>query len=159
MKCPRRRAFRRCRPLVLRGALALGLLPKLLIPVGFMPAALADGGPITPCSGYAAPPTAVTSPVSMPMHGAHVAADDGGAHATAKGIGARADEHGDEHETHHQWERCAYSGTASLAPLAAAWQLAIDAPAVERIGAGKASTVTRAPRIFFRSRAPPLLHS
>jgi len=162
----------------------VGLLPKLLIPIGFMPAALADGGPITICSAYGWMPAAAGSdaPMQPVTHGAHtghdghalpaphVAGSDGpgdmvsGMYGAAPTAGddtgtAPGSDPGREHEHHDQWERCAFAGTASATPLGIDWQLALVPQATQLPAVGPTILATRAPGVYFRSRAPPTLHS
>ena len=179
MSSLRQRLLRRLHSRALRSILVLGLLPKLLIPIGFMPAALADGGPITICGASGFMPAAAGSdaPPQPVMHGAHAghgpSADlagpgdhtgmasgiAGAAAAGADPVTDAASGAGDEHEHHDQWERCAFAGTASATPLGIDWQLALVPQANELVGISPAILTTRAPTVYFRSRAPPTLHS
>jgi hypothetical protein len=132
--------------MMLRVALVAGLLPKLLIPVGFMPAAFADGGPVAVCGGYGWPQAPASA--TIPMATGHVT------HA-----GMSADESGDEHERHHQWERCVFAGAASSTPLAAAWQLDPIPAGTDSIDGSALRPITGLRAFHFRSRAPPTPHS
>ena len=158
----------RCR--LLRGVFIVGLLPKLLIPIGFMPVALADGGPFAICGDFGALPVAQipgATPVAHAEHGAMsmARAGHGDTHAHAM-VGevptdsGHAGDHGDEHDQHHQWERCSFAGAASAAPVAVDVLGLVLEPAAA--GAMRPSVriefgITRF--LTFQSRAPPLTHS
>jgi hypothetical protein len=163
----RRKKSLNLRRLALRGLLSVGLLPRLLIPVGFMPAAFADGGPIAICGDYGWVASAAYAGLAVPMGHAdhadqamHAGMDHHGPHAAADTtLAAAADEPGQEHEQHRQWERCAFAGAASSAPLVADWHLDLLSPAGVSLHQTAALPFAQGRILSFRSRAPPGTHS
>jgi len=158
---------------MLRGSLALALTAKFLVPVGYMPSALADGGPITLCnalpgiaaaeSPHADPVTQAHVPEAAPPAHAHSSSDgEHGAHAAVDTPGAGSaggHDHDSPSASHHDWERCSLGGLASLAAMAGDWHFALPHPGAERIIVEHGATIGRETRVAFRSRAPPPAHA
>lgn len=129
----------------MRGGAAVSVLAKLLIPVGYMPGALADGGPVVLCgAGIPAALAALDASSLSPHH-----------HAEHGGLDGESGH--DPESDHGPWERCALGSLASLVPIAsdplvsistsgAAERVVIDRPALQ----GRAVGVARA-------RGPPIL--
>lgn len=140
----------------------LGFTCRALIPVGFMPAALADGGPITVCHGGPAGaffqaladrrPSERAATASARAHG-HVPAN-----ADAHAVDAGKDPlgHPDERATEHApWERCAIG--AAFSPAVLTGELSFQIPALDH--AFDRAEPIRPPHSAFvrsyRARAPP----
>ncbi len=155
----------RLRARLRRGAVHLlvlaGLLPKLLVPVGFMPAPLASGSLLMLCDGFQ--PVPHTMPAAQPASattGEHAAHPDAGTmHHGMHGAAADASESPEPDPAdgaHDEWKRCSLGGLASLAALTHDYdfQLAAGhhAPAAILAIDGTSRNVLLA----FRSRAPPL---
>lgn len=118
------RAIRR----VFLRATFLALVCNFAVPMGYMPAALADGGPIKLCpSGWP-----LTVKLSHAAGGKH---SDGG----------------------DSWEHCAY-GAASSSPALAAGEHKIALPRIKDtpIGRGQSLQIGRRAISGFQSRAPPM---
>lgn len=164
-----------------RATAFLSFASKLLVPVGYMPAALGDGGPIRLCdSGLAgalldASVHADAGALHDSLHGHPVAASDslhghaGAARNAPHGHAVAGDgqadyahhpaqdpaRHGHDTQDHGPWERCALGGLASLAAIASEPILPIDsAPVPERIHAEIAAWPSRA-EVAVRARGPP----
>jgi hypothetical protein len=122
--------------LVLR-ATFLAAVCNFVVPVGYMPAAFADGGPFRLCpSGW---PAGV-----MPGHDAHgdmAGHADGGEHA------------GGDHDA---WEHCAY-GAASSSPALVGADHTLGLARVSDVPIDRPGSVQIRGRTLpaFRSRAPP----
>lgn len=112
-----------------RGFTALAVAAKLLVPVGFMPAALASGSPIMLCDGgrgaLAAVPMAASVMGRHPVSAAElVHRHESGAAPTSHGqpvpgaIAGPPHEHGEGGSGQHEWERCSLGGLATLAAVA-----------------------------------------
>ena len=158
---------------MLRGSLALALAAKFLVPVGYMPSAFADGGPITLCnalpgiataeSPHADPVTQADAADAAPSAHAHPSSDgEHAAHAAADPSDAAAaggHDHDSPSASHHDWERCSLGGLASLAAMAGDWHFALPHPGAERIIVEHGATIGRETRVAFRSRAPPPAHA
>jgi hypothetical protein len=152
---------RRFAAVLCRGFVVLAVGAKLLVPVGYMPASLADGGPLMLC-GSGLPASLLSSHEhdasghdAASAHG-HPASmhDHAGPAAEGAALGSRT---GDEPASgHHEWERCSLGGLASLAAIAAEWRFEIPAVAPERAAAPARILPTRARWLAFRSRAPPV---
>src|SRR5690606_14556894 len=156
--------------LVLVKLALLGFLCRALVPVGFMPAALADGGPFSFCHGGpagalltalverrlhdASPETHAearthahdqshpTDPASTPAHGASLAEQ----------------QHDHTHDASHQgWDRCPVGTAFSFAVLAADVDLPLLAlaHAFEPPPSDAPILGVLPPR--YRARAPPLV--
>ena len=156
-----------------RGAVVLSLVAKLLIPVGYMPGALAEGGPIVLCGAgmpaalMAARGSGVAGADYAPAHEHIDALHHAGAHDA--GHGPRGEhyaesDHGprgehDPESDHGPWERCVLGALAFLAPLAGA-----DLPSIAPLGSSETPPVenTRLESrsiAVVRARGPPYLHS
>jgi hypothetical protein len=158
-----RKTGRRAGRALLRGTAFLALAAKLLVPVGYMPASLAEGG-LRLCdsdlaAAFAAPPRAAAEHAGSPAgHGHHGGADENAhrhAHEAAAGQ-TQPHQHDDEQDSHHDWERCSLGGLASLAAVPAECRIALPAAAPERVAAAETIVVGRPAAIGFRSRAPPI---
>lgn len=143
-----------------RAFAVLAVGAKLLVPVGYMPASLADGGPLMLCgSGL---PAALLATHEHAAAG-HDHSESGHAHAASmddhalSGAESAVPGPGEQPAAgHHEWERCSLGGLASLAAIAAEWRLEIPAVAPERAAAPAHVLATRAGWLAFRSRAPPV---
>lgn len=128
---------------------------KLLVPVGYMPAAFADGGPIMLCGpGLLAASVSSHEPGPAPHE---QAGSTHSHHAAATGEAAPGQSEPEQPVSgHHEWERCSLGGLASLAAMAAEWHLDLisveqENLAIDDVGARPAATL-----LAFRSRAPPV---
>lgn len=141
----------------LRGTAALALAAKFVVPVGFMPAAVADGGPFRLCdAGWSAP----AEERSHDAQQLHEASADPHGHETRHGHEQGNAEHGhDDPSASHTWERCALGGLASLAAIAGDWHFALPQAGPAPVAAADSAAVYRRAIIAFRSRAPPLRHA
>lgn len=141
-----------------RSIVFAAVVAKLLVPVGYMPAALAEGGPIKLCDSYLPTPFP-----AMPAVDANAADSNHAAHPSAPGDSDM--EHaghagGGEHGHKHSWERCSLGGLASLAVLAPSdWQLALLAVEADRVQEAATDAPVARIVVAFRSRGPPLAHS
>lgn len=123
--------FRRINRLLMRATL-VAVVCKFVIPIGYMPAAFADGGPLQLCpSGW---PSG-----AMPGSDGHHGHDSHDGHST-----------GDE-----AWEHCAYGAAASSPALVSDLEMSIarfsDAP----VGYLEPGRLVQRDVLAFRSRAPP----
>lgn len=136
----------------LRGGAAVSLLAKLLMPVGYMPGALADGGPVVPCGGLAAA-LAASSHATLhaeDMHSAPTHVDQAGAPAPG--------DHGHDTEIDHgPWERCALGGLASLVPLSGDVPISFAPGGSDAPPAADAQALQGRSVSVVRARGPPLL--
>lgn len=123
-----------------------------------MPAALADGGPITLCN---AGPAAMLTELAAAS--THEPASGHADHGPDSGDAADHDHgtpgHDDTSSSHHDWERCSLGGLASLAAIASHWDFAVEPLPAARIAVADVTAVGRRTVVPFRSRAPPLTHA
>jgi hypothetical protein len=154
----------------LRGVFTLAVAIKLLVPVGYMPAALADGGPIRLCDtgptvalaardADIAAPTQVDGSAPGDAHHLHDHDHDHDHnhrhdHSHASG-GAHDNSHSDA--SHHDWERCYLGGLSSFAALASDWQF--TPPVLQAAGIASTDHTLLIGRVTvsFRPRGPPLV--
>jgi len=127
-----------------------GFLCRALVPVGFMPAPLADGGPIRVCHGGAAGLLFAAlleqrSSASETAHDSH------------------ADGHHSEHDdpdrdlNHEGWERCPVGATFAFAVLVADLTLPL-LPLEHVLAAGEPDVaIPRTLPSLYHARAPPLV--
>lgn len=123
-----------------RAFAALAVATKLLVPVGFMPAAVADGSPIRLCDGGRA--AVMHTQMAMPAPDA---------------MAGSAHDHGKEGAGHHEWERCSLGGLASMAAVAFEISFAVAESGADhepRPAAMDRRSIER-PRRFL-ARAPPV---
>jgi hypothetical protein len=158
-----------------RGFAVLAVGAKLLVPVGYMSASLADGGPIMLCGsglpaslllahGHAAPGDADTQSGHASSAFGHVHAASqhdhalSGAETAAPGseLGYESTQDDQPSSEQHQWERCSLGGLASLAAFTAEWRFELPAVAPERVASYEHAVTMRAGWLAFRSRAPPI---
>jgi hypothetical protein len=173
--------MRRSLRMVSRGVVAASVAIKLLVPVGYMPAAIADGGPIRLCDS--GPAGAIASARgagnNMPAHQtgdhahghAHGHADGHGhdqGHALADGADQaeksdRAPERIHDHDqpgaSHHDWERCYLGGLSSLAAVSTDWHFFVPTLRPAAIATVDREFVVRLAVIAFRPRGPPITHT
>lgn len=132
-----------------------GLLPlayvalacKLMIPVGYMPAAFGAGGPFTLCPGEF--PVALLD--TGAGHGAHAERTHVGDDAHAgHGEPATPTGHGDA-----VWEHCSLGALAATAALASEYVIGLCARDPDSITVAPARMAPPARPIAFRARAPP----
>ena len=102
---------------------------KSLIPLGYMPGAFADGGPVQLC------------PVGLPQgllpgHAAH---------------------HGHGGEDKRHWEHCPFGGLSAAYAIPGHYHLELPFEQHDAIQVASVETVVTAPILGFRSRAPPHL--
>jgi hypothetical protein len=129
----------------------LAVAAKLLVPVGYMPAALADGGPFMLCGSEF---SAATAPASQSEHGSHGHESRG---PESHVHGTAAHDHGEEPAAgHHEWERCSLGGLASLAALSVEWHFGIESRPPEGVAVPEVSFFSAGAPVAFRSRAPPV---
>jgi hypothetical protein len=152
--------------ILLRGGVFFALASKLLVPPGYMPSAIADGGPIRLCD--VGLPATLVSGAGAGEHivGAHEAHANAGAlrdrDAAAHDHGAAAHDHdgaahdqGGRSDKHHEWEHCPLGGLASLAAIADDWQIALPYAVQRHFVPVDFVAFDRQIFIAFRSRAPP----
>lgn len=144
----------------------VGFLIRAAIPVGYMPAPIADGGPLMLCpggpggaallqllqrhraaSGMASAEPDRGSPYAPPPRHAHEQ-HAGGNHDTDLGGDAPATEA-------YAWEHCALGVTLAASALFSAIDLSLPIPAAERPAALEASPPARVSFGHYRPRAPP----
>jgi hypothetical protein len=161
----------------------IAVASKLLVPIGYMPAAIAGGSPFMLCVSYLGGPSSQVAAAEVPSS-EHAAAEQESAKWASMGSGAmghhsghaagghHANVSGDvksddndiedgDHDSgqHHEWERCSFGGLATSTPITSGFhhewmpQVSTRAYLAERIALGRSSFVA------FRSRAPPLSHS
>jgi hypothetical protein len=148
---------------MLRGGAYVALAAKFLVPIGYMPASLADGGPIRLCDAgpLAELPTRSAAPGDHASH-AHEEHADGHAassHSVPENGPAVGHDHDDSSAGHHDWERCALGGLASLAALAGDGHIALPPLRPVRVAIAEVAPFSPQTVVPFRSRAPPLAHS
>ncbi len=160
-----RRALRRSWRACWRGIAATAVIAKLLVPVGYMPAALAEGG-FRLCDGYLpqigarigiAPTDTGDVPAhSMPheMHGSMSTGDD-----VSGGLASGHARH-DGHSQHDHWDHCPLGALATLAALApAAWHITLFTAPGDSIATIERELFVPRTVVPFLSRAPPFVHS
>jgi hypothetical protein len=140
-----------------RGAAVLSLVAKLLIPIGYMPGALADGGPIVLC-GAGMPGGLMAAIGSGADHASLHEHVDALHHVDSHAGHGSPGEH-DPESDHGPWERCVLGALAFLAPLAVA-----GIPSIAPLGSSETPPVetTRLESrsiAVVRARGPPYLHS
>jgi hypothetical protein len=179
-----KRIVKRLERLLNVGARVLGcaaVLVKLLIPVGYMPAALASGAPIRLCDGYVPVPLqAMAHPgAAVPTAGQARAGQATAGHATAghamaghamadmphsiaaggtpaAGAGAPSDDDlGGHHEHQHGWEHCSLGALAASAAIASDWPLVFSLPPAADIEAAEESIPASLTVAQARARGPP----
>jgi len=112
--------LQRLRPARARPRMLLALfLLRALVPVGYMPVALADGGPFALCHGTSAQTLALLEQLQADAAGEH---QHGHAPAEAQPAVPADDVH------HDLWDRCPLGLGASDAPLAHPFELTIPDP-------------------------------
>jgi hypothetical protein len=138
--------------ILLRGGVFLALASKLLVPPGYMPSAIADGGPIRLCD--VGLPATLVSGAGAGEHivGAHEAHANAGA---LRDRAAAAHDQGGRSDKHHEWEHCPLGGLASLAAIADDWQIALPYAVQRHFVPVDFVAFDRQIFIAFRSRAPP----
>ena len=147
-----------------RAAVTAAVLAKLLVPVGYMPAALADGG-FRLCDGY-------LSRIDMPMGAAlggssavhghstqHAMTGSGtSADALTAGTDSRAPHEG--HGKHDHWDHCPLGALATLAAIVpAAWVAPLYAAPDDPVRETDREIFVPRTVVPFQSRAPPFVHS
>jgi hypothetical protein len=144
----------------LRGAALVAFSAKAVVPVGYMPAPLAEGG-IRLCDSAAfaraAVPAAHDANAAHDHDPGHDRGDDHG-HGHDHGPGDDHD-HGNGSAGHHEWERCSLGGLAMLAAVPSEWGFAVTAKAPARVAPPDVTVPVRRIVTGFRSRAPPAAHS
>lgn len=128
----RRRIFKRISRLSVRATL-VAVVCNFVIPIGYMPAALADGGPFKLCpSGWSQGGT-----LGHEGHGGH-----------------------DSHDGHSPgddaWEHCAYGAASSSPALVSDHEISIGRFSDVPGGYFEPRQIDRRASLAFRSRAPPL---
>jgi hypothetical protein len=129
-------------------------LARAVVPVGYMPAALSEGGPIALCHGVGA----ATIELIESLDAGHPKSHAETAHGNAvRHMGHTPDEPGPPPSGHHdRWEHCPLGAGSTDLPVAPAVEFAVApiaaAPARET---GMASLPTRHVSRYF-ARAPPV---
>lgn len=146
----------------LKAAAYAALVLKLLVPVGYMPGALADGSPIKLC-GYVAAPPHVPPDAGPHGHGDHARHSSESPLAAGGAAGPEHAGEGHAHDDptarHDQWERCALGSVASQAAIPAEWPITVTAEQFD-LSVIPPAPLRRAVTIrSFRARAPPAAHS
>jgi hypothetical protein len=132
---------------------------KLLVPVGYMPAAFADGGPIMLC-GSGLPAGFVTQHAQVEAghdHAEPAHIHDAAVHETATHETPNAATDESPASDHPEWERCSLGGLAGLAAITYEWDFDLLAGAYRSISQPKTLSVTSGSVLGFRSRAPPVV--
>jgi hypothetical protein len=139
----------------LRGVAFVALAAKFLVPVGYMPASLADGGPIRLCESgpVLGTPSAASSPHASHAQHTHSSSHAGDSGSLNDPAAAGEHDHDDSSAGHHDWERCSLGG---LAAIAGEWQIAVATLPPARIAVAASTSFSRQTVVPFRSRAPPL---
>ncbi len=156
---------------IARGFASVALVFKLLIPVGYMPASLAEGGPVRLCSDVFSTAGGVPLPTATddvrPSSTVQAIHSQQGKHAahphTHPHIHGEHDyrqyEHGHHHDDdvagHHTWERCYLGGLSFQAALTYEWRMPEPAQAPSFVLPADTEHLTRSAIVAFRSRAPP----
>jgi hypothetical protein len=122
-----------------RAFAVVAIAAKLVVPVGYMPASLADGGPIMLCGSGLPDGFGAHDGHDATMHGAPVP--------------GTADEPASDHP---EWERCSLGGLAGLAALGSEWRIDFLAGAPERAEPLDSLFLPRSEIVAFRPRAPPI---
>ena len=150
--------------------LAACLIPKLLIPTGYMPAALASGSLLMLCDAVGAIPavgSAATAGQAMGhrQHPASHAAEHAGSMADISTAFADAQPmaaadmsdmpHGEDDDEHNEWKRCSLGSLAATAAITSDWQLPSSDHSHERILTAAPLAASTLRRTGFQSRAPP----
>lgn len=132
---------------MLRAATLLAVAAKLLVPLGYMPGALTDGGPFVLCPEGLPPGfrAALADAVDADRHASH-------SELAASALGTLP---AHDHADGAPWERCTLGGLAGLVPLAFAPVLANVAPAPDRAPAFAPSAPSERTVAVVRSRGPP----
>jgi hypothetical protein len=112
-------------------AFYIAFAAKTLIPVGYMPAALADGWPIRLCEAFPAG-------VLVSDHGAH------------HDHGEDDDDEGDQH-----WRHCPLGALASAAGIPSEYRIRLSSPGQDYLPPPLVSRPVAVRALGFRSRAPP----
>lgn len=168
MLCSFSRLFKRLSRRALQGATLLAVAAKLLVPLGYMPGALADGGPIVLCPAGLPPGFRVTLAVAgnADRHASHAelaasAPDaDGRAASGARddalsGPGPDGSAPTHDHADGAPWERCTLGGLAGLVPLAFSPTLVDTAPGPDTAPVFAAAPASERTVTVVRSRGPP----
>jgi hypothetical protein len=134
----------RMRQSLMRLALG-GFLVRALIPIGFMPASMAQGGPIIICHGGLA--GTFFQQLAEEGHDAHL-------------HGGMADHSAAEHDEpspdHDAWEHCPTGVTASAAALATDFSFSLLALTHAQSSRDPCPGIPAAPVTSYQARAPPL---
>jgi hypothetical protein len=128
-----------------------GFVCRALIPLGFMPASLADGGPVVVCHGGAAGAFFEALAEARHAGGGHVH-DAGGADHADHGSHAPDDAAGADHTG---WERCPVGAAYAGAPLSHEFSLSLLSLAHVYAQAEPAAAPTVTTVSPYRARAPP----
>jgi len=136
------RLFKRLSRRTLRGATLLAVAAKLVVPLGYMPGALADGGPFVLCPAGLPPEfrVALADAADADVHASHAELDTRPAHDHADGA---------------PWERCTLGGLAGLVPLAFTPFLVDAAPGPDGVPVFVAAAPGERTAAIVRSRGPP----
>jgi len=128
----------------------IGFLCRALVPVGFMPAPVADGGPIRVCHGGAAG-TLLAALLEQRTSGVL-----GDSHSHADGHHSQPDE--PERDLNHEgWERCPIGTTFAFAVLVSDLALPL-LPLEHALAEGEIdSAIPRTLPSNYHARAPPLV--
>jgi hypothetical protein len=141
------------RQICLRLALA-GFLIRAVIPVGFMPAPLAAGGPIVVCHGglagaffqaWAEPGRDAAMPAQVANH-------------SAMNQHAPSDHSSDTDEptqSHSAWDHCPTGATASAAALAQSFSFTLLELSHRQLDPEPRFDTPASPTDFYQARAPP----
>lgn len=135
---------------------------RAIVPIGYMPASIADGGPFALCHGKSAATLALfvahdTAQGAGQIHGA------GEAHGSADSHGQDATQHetddpfSDPASGHDQrWEECELGIGSAGAAMAPVMPSVLVAPAAVPVDSIEATLPARFRATLYRARAPPV---
>jgi hypothetical protein len=145
---------------------------RAIVPIGYMPASIGDGGPFVLCHGSSAATLAIFA-TSWPTHGGAEVHDSAGTHgsiemhgpggmhhspadAVASADSAADSEAGDPTGSHDEsWEQCELGVGSAGAALATVVPMLVVAPASMPVDSADARLPVSFRAAPYRARAPP----
>jgi len=138
-------------PVLIRLAL-LAVACRALVPVGYMPAALSDGGPVKVCHGGLAGAFFAALAEQRATTGSHAGHGEGAEHGHAHSPGS----HGDQAPAGHEaWEHCPVGTVFAHAALTSDIAITIASPAQSFEPIAPTRTHQTVFTGSYRARAPP----
>lgn len=123
---------------------------RAIVPVGYMPAAIDEGGPFVLCQGVSAATLAALSPHDS-IHGSTGSHGAGTVHHAM--VDGTADNPGGSHD--ERWERCELGTGSASAAMAAAMPVFVVVPVSIPAVSSEAKLTAASRPSPYRARAPP----